>query len=89
MGTERRILAAHREIWLRLGPVVGGKRALRTHLEDRIAAFSISAAREAAWNNAEMFWALRVLPALRDRSLDTLDGMTAFAGKALLSPIPL
>ncbi|HXA49817.1 MAG TPA: DUF5995 family protein, partial [Candidatus Acidoferrum sp.] len=60
-----------------------------SHLEDRIAAFSISAAREAAWNNAEMFWALRGLPLLRDRALVTLDGMTAFAGKALLAPVPL
>lgn len=60
-----------------------------SHLEDRIAAFSVSAAREAAWNNAEMLWALRGIPPVHDRALVTLDGMAAFAGKTLLSPIPL
>lgn len=59
-----------------------------SRLEDTIAAFSVSAAREAAWNNAEMLWALRIFPPLHNRTLDTLDGLTAFAGKALLVPVP-
>jgi hypothetical protein len=58
-------------------------------LEDRIAAFSVTAAREAAWNNAEVLWALRGIPPVRDRAILTIDGMAAFAGKALLAPIPL
>jgi hypothetical protein len=56
-----------------------------THLEDTIAAFSVSAAREAAWNNAEVLWGLRGTP-LEGRTLDTIDGMTAVIGKALLVP---
>jgi hypothetical protein len=59
-----------------------------SHLEDTIAAFSVSAAREAAWNNAEMLWALRIFPALSQRAWDTLDGLTTLAGKTLLAPVP-
>ena len=56
-------------------------------LEDTIAAFSVSAAREAAWNQAEMLWALRAFPDLSARMADTLDGMTAVIGKTLLIPV--
>jgi hypothetical protein len=58
-----------------------------SHLEDVVAAFSVTAAREAAWNNAEVLWALRGLPDLYGRTLDTLDGMTAVIGKTLLVPV--
>jgi hypothetical protein len=57
-------------------------------LEDTIAAFSVTAAREAAWNNGEMLWALAGLPRLSARTVDTLDGMTAVIGKTLLVPVP-
>ena len=56
-------------------------------LEDTVAAFSVTAAREAAWNHAEMLWAVRGLPGLSARSVDTLDGMTAVIGKTLLVPV--
>ena len=56
-------------------------------LEDTIAAFSVTAAREAAWNHAEILWAVRALPGLAARSEDTLDGMTAVIGKTLLVPV--
>ena len=46
-----------------------------SHLEDTLAAFSVTAAREAAWNHAEIFWALRALPSLSARTVDTLDGI--------------
>jgi Family of unknown function (DUF5995) len=59
-----------------------------SHLEDTMAAFSVTAAREAAWNNAEMLWALRAFPSLSARTVDTLDGMTAVIGKTLLVPVP-
>jgi len=58
-------------------------------LEDTIAAFSMTAAREAAWNNAEMFWALRPVPRLSSRMENTLDGTAAVIGKTLLVPVPL
>ena len=58
-----------------------------SQLEDAVAAFSVTAAREAAWNHAEVLWALRGLPELSGRTLDTLDGMTAVIGKTLLVPV--
>ena len=57
-------------------------------LEDTLAAFSITAAREAAWNNGEVLWALRGLPPFSARTLHALDGMTAVIGKTLLVPVP-
>ena len=58
-------------------------------LEDTLAAFSMTAAREAAWNNGEVLWAFRDLPALSARTLNMLDGMTAVIGKTLLVPVPM
>lgn len=57
-------------------------------LEDSLGAFSVSAAREAAWNNAELLWHLCGEPVLSANFLDTLDGLTAVASKALLVPVP-
>jgi hypothetical protein len=59
-----------------------------THLEDLIAAWSVSAAREAAWQNSELLWHLRDVPPLSSGFMDTLDGLTTVAGKALLVPAP-
>jgi hypothetical protein len=59
-----------------------------SHLEDTIAAFSVTAAREAAWNHAEMLWLMRGMPPMHARAVETLDGLTTFAGKALLVPVP-
>jgi hypothetical protein len=59
-----------------------------SHLEDTIAAWSVSAAREAAWQNAELLWHLRDSPPLSSNLLDTLDGLTTVAGKALMVPVP-
>jgi hypothetical protein len=59
-----------------------------SHLEDTIAAWGVAAAREAAWNNAELLWHLRDFPPLAAGFKDTLDGLTTVAGKALLVPVP-
>jgi Family of unknown function (DUF5995) len=59
-----------------------------SQLEDTLAAFGVTAAREAAWNNGEMLWTVRALPGLSARMEDTLDGMTAVIGKTLLVPVP-
>jgi hypothetical protein len=59
-----------------------------SHLEDLIAAWGVSAAREAAWNNAEVLWHLREAPPLDSTFMDTLDGLTTVANKALLVPVP-
>lgn len=58
-----------------------------SHLEETLAAFSVSAAREAAWNHAEALWAIRCFPTLTARVAETLDGITALAGKTLLVPV--
>lgn len=57
-------------------------------LEDTVAAWSISAAREAAWNNAELLWHLRPEALLSASFLDTLDGLTTVVSKGLLIPVP-
>jgi hypothetical protein len=59
-----------------------------SRLEDTLAAWSVSAARESAWNNAELLWSLPDAPVLADSFLRTLDGLTTLAGKALLVPVP-
>jgi len=59
-----------------------------SHLEDTLAAWSLSAARESAWNNAELLWNLADAPLVSATFLDTLDGLTAVASKALLVPVP-
>lgn len=59
-----------------------------SHVDDTIAAWSVSAAREAAWRNAGLLWHLRAVPPLSSAFMDTLDGLTTVAGKALLVPVP-
>ncbi len=59
-----------------------------SHLEDTIAAWSVSAAREAAWQNSEILWNLRASQPLSSKFIDTLDGLTTVGSKALLAPAP-
>jgi hypothetical protein len=59
-----------------------------SNLEDTLAAWSVAAAREAAWNNAELLWHLADAPLVSAAFLDTLDGLTTVASKTLLVPVP-
>ena len=59
-----------------------------SRLEDTFAAWSVTAARESAWNNAELLWHLQPMPLLASTFMGTLDGLTTVAGKALLVPVP-
>lgn len=59
-----------------------------SRLEDTLAAWSVTAARESAWKNAELIWSLANAPLVCNTFLDTLDGLTAVASKALLVPVP-
>lgn len=59
-----------------------------SHLENTIAAWNVSAAREAAWQNGELLWHLRDVPPLSSQFMNTLDGLTTVVGKALLIPAP-
>jgi len=56
-------------------------------LDDTLAAWSVAAAREAAWNNAELLFHLNDAPLLASAFLDTLDGLTTLASKTLLAPV--
>jgi Family of unknown function (DUF5995) len=57
-----------------------------SHLEDLIAAWDVSAAREKAWQNAEGLWNLP--PLVASGLLDSIDGFSTVIGKALLVPVP-
>ena len=59
-----------------------------SHLEDTLAAWGTSAAREQAWKHAEALWRLRDVPAIAAGYVDGLDGLTTFGNKALLVPVP-
>jgi hypothetical protein len=59
-----------------------------SHLEDTIAAWNVSAARESAWQNADHLWTLRSFGVLDSGFMDVLDGFTTVIGKALLVPVP-
>jgi hypothetical protein len=54
--------------------------------DDAVAMWKVRAARAAAWTNAEVLWALRTAPALRDAFFSRLDSFTGFAGRGLLLP---
>jgi hypothetical protein len=56
--------------------------------DDRVAMWNVSRARDAAWVQAQALWALRSLPPLQRRYLDTLDRTVGFAGRGLLVPTP-
>lgn len=54
------------------------------HVDDVVAMWSITEARNAAWTNAEALWALRDHPDLTADYEDALDGTVGFAGRGLL-----
>jgi hypothetical protein len=56
-------------------------------LEDTIAGWSVSTAREAAWNNSQLLWHLQGQSLLSGAFLNTLDGLTTVVSKGLLVPI--
>jgi hypothetical protein len=66
----------------------GGALPPISHLEDTLAAWNVSAARESAWQNAEHLWQLRTVPLLASGFSDVLDGFTTVISKALLVPVP-
>ena len=68
--------------------LLGDALPIVSHLDDTLAAWSVSAARESAWNNAEILWHLREVPSLSFSFMDTLDGLTTVASKAFLVPVP-
>ncbi len=49
--------------------------------------WSVKAARDTAWTNAELGWQVRELPAAREHLRLVLDRMTGYAGRGLLVPV--
>src|SRR3954470_16426798 len=56
------------------------------NLDDRVAMWDICRARDAAWVNAELLWAVRDDADLSNNYLATLDRTVGFAGRGLLQP---
>ena len=79
------IESAKRTLNVRL---LGEALPLISHLEDTIAAWNVSAARESAWQNAEQLCQISSIPLLASSFMDMLDGLTTVIGKALLVPVP-
>lgn len=56
-------------------------------VDDAVAIWKVSRAREAAWANAEALWALRGAPDVRAEFSAALDRLVGFAGRGLLRPL--
>jgi hypothetical protein len=56
-------------------------------LDDALAFWKIRKARSAAWTNAQVLWALRGTPLLRDEFFSRLDGLVGVSGRGLLLPV--
>jgi hypothetical protein len=56
------------------------------HAENAVSMWSVEAAREAAWVNGEVLWALGGSKLLAGRFVDALDGTVELAGRGLLTP---
>ena len=57
--------------------------------DDQIAMWNVRAARDAAWTNASVLWALKRSPVLAQDYFGRLDRFTGFASAALLRPAVL
>jgi Family of unknown function (DUF5995) len=78
--TEREV-----KVWFATG-FVGTVDTALGNVDDRIAMWDVARARDAAWVQARTLWALRPLPPLQRRFLETLDRVVGFAGRGLLVP---
>lgn len=59
-----------------------------SHIENTLASWSVTAARESAWNNAEILRHLQPEPGLSAAFIGSLDGLTSLASRTLLVPVP-
>jgi hypothetical protein len=78
--TEQQVKA-----WFATG-FVGVVDAALGNVDDHVAMWDVARARDAAWVQGQTLWALRALPELQHRFLDTLDHVVGFAGRGLLVP---
>jgi hypothetical protein len=56
-------------------------------LDDVVAIWKVAKARDAAWTNAELLWALEGKDELRESYLFTLGGVVGLSGRGLLVPV--
>lgn len=54
------------------------------HVDDVLGNFSVEAARDTAWANAEIVWSMRDLGGVRDLFVGSLDRFVGFAGRGVL-----
>jgi hypothetical protein len=66
--------------------LVGAADEVLGRIDDVVAIWSVSEARNAAWTHAQMLWAVRGDAALTKAFEDTLDGTVGFASRGLLVP---
>jgi hypothetical protein len=78
--------AAKKELHFRL---LGDALPDVSHLNATLEAWSVQAAREAAWTNAEILWQLAGTEILAAAFLENLDGLTELASRTLLVPVPM
>ena len=64
--------------------IVGLVDSASGEVDDAVAMWKVRAARDTAWTNAEVLWALQTSPVLRDTFFARLDRFTGFAGRGLL-----
>jgi hypothetical protein len=64
--------------------IVGLVDSAAGEVDDAVAMWKVRAARDTAWTNAEVLWALQTSPVLRDTFFARLDRFTGFAGRGLL-----
>ena len=67
--------------------VLGVIDALTAPVDDRLAMWSVRAARDAAWTNAQVIWALGSQSPLARSYFDRLDRFTGFAAQGMLVPL--
>jgi len=68
--------------------LLGDALPLASHLENTVAAWSMAAARENSWTNAEVLSHLQGAPSLAAGFIESLDGITTVVSKTLLAPVP-
>lgn len=82
-AVEAQVKATYLTGWL----AVADRLLHRLHrIDDVVAMWNITQARNAAWINGEALWGLRGDARLAAAFLDTLDGTVGFAGRGLLVP---
>ena len=77
MQTLRRHFESHFERWI--------DEQVLSHLENVLGNFSVEAARDTAWDNAQVLWSLRGQDCPEHAFIDSLDRLVGLAGRGVLT----